>query len=319
MSSWLAPISETTKSALNIVKSIGPLLISQSDGVSESYVRHLSRLASVEAAKELVHREIDIYCKAKELLFQQYVEADELKRIQIKRDIEYIASDIRHLKIVETAINSFPDSPQSSDQVSVDEKAPASENKTISLHWLDKFSEFSRSMNEDWRADLLSRALATESTTPGSISLRALWLLGTLEDEIFKAFATILDLCSVIDQTLMILETNQDFMKRSIPNCELGEKISISNLLYILGDVGLLASPDTWRNLPQGYRFPVKYNSHNYYVESSSDSISLGGVIPSPLGLSIASLYQPKYNSLGEEIFLSWINGLSKTVTVTKI
>jgi Protein of unknown function (DUF2806) len=59
----------------------------------------------------------------------------------------------------------------------------------ISDHWIDKFNQLARSKNEEWRQDLLSRALAAEAANPGSISPRALWLIGTLEEDKFQAFS----------------------------------------------------------------------------------------------------------------------------------
>jgi hypothetical protein len=320
MSNWLTPISETAKSTLNIIKSIGPLLISQSDSASETYARHLSRLASVEAAKELVHREIDIQSKVKEQLLQRYISADEVERIRIKRDLEDITSNVRHLNIVDIAMNYLPASQNSENQVYDNQEIPSLEQKVISPHWLDKFNELSRSRNEDWRSDLLSRALAKESSSPGTVSPRALWLLGTLEEPLFKAFATILDLCSLINNEYMIPNLNEAIMQKPIPNCELGDKVSIGNLVYVLGDSGVLSeSLTTQLSLPQGHQFSVIYNSHHYHIECFIP-LNLQGLIPTTLGSSIASFYPPNFNSLGEEILQAWIDSLNNNqFLVTKV
>src|SRR5436190_1007516 len=80
-------------------------------------------------------------------------------------------------------------------------------------------SELARAHNETWREDLLARALATESASPGSVSPRALWLLGTLEASQFTAFAAILNLASRIDDAL-IIPSNGSFILRDVPDYE---------------------------------------------------------------------------------------------------
>ena len=278
-------------------------------------------VASVEAAKELVHREIDIYSKVKEQLLERYISADEIERIRIKRDLEDITSNVRHLNIVDVAMNYLPASQNSEDQVSDNQEIPSLEQKTISPHWLDKFNELSRSRNEDWRADLLSRALATESSSPGTVSPRVLWLLGILEEPLFKAFATILDLCTFIGNERMIPLLGETFMQKPIPNCELGDQVTIGTLVYILGDIGFLSEQLTTQlSFTQGSEFSVIYDSHHYHIKCSSSPIYVQGIIPTTLGSSIASFYQPNFNSLGEEIFQAWINSLNKNqFLVTKV
>jgi Protein of unknown function (DUF2806) len=299
MSSWMTPISEKFNSALNVAKSIGPLLISQSDSASEAYTRHLSRLANVEAIKELIHQEISIYSKNKEKLLQQFIDSDELERTRIKRDLEYITSNLRHLGIVDGAMNHLFISQELVDQVSENQDTPRLAQEEISSHWLDKFNELSKVRNEDWRAELLSRALAAESSRPGTVSPRALWLLGTLEEPLFKAFATILDLCSSINGELIIPFVpgrNEAFTEQSVPNCELGDKL-IGNLVYMLDDAGVLAGASTTENLLQGSHFLAAYNSHHYYIECTSCPLVITGTILTHLGSAIASLYPKKNQS----------------------
>jgi hypothetical protein len=324
----LKTITETANSTWNLIASIGPLLISQSDRASEAYSRHLLRVGNaktnVKAVDELIHREIDIYSKAKDQLVQKRIGADDFERIRINREIENIDCDIRQLGIAAGALNYLPASQELADQVSKNQETPSLEQKEISPHWLDKFNELSRARNEDWRAVLLSRALAVESSKPGTVSPRALWLLGTLEEPLFKAFATILDLCSSINDEQMIPVVpllNEVFtQKMLVPNCELGDQVAIGNLIYMLDDTGVLAASTTTENLPEGLCFFAAYNSHRYHIECSSASLVVRGPILTQLGSAIASLYPKKFNPLGEEIFKAWIDSLNKEqFTVTKV
>src|SRR5690606_9903590 len=93
-----------------------------------------------------------------------------------------------------TALNYLPKS-------SNETKEP---EKVITDHWTDKFNELSRCRNEPWRKELLARALAAESENPGTVPPRVLWVIGTLEEEAFRSFQSILNICSLIGLQLMI-------------------------------------------------------------------------------------------------------------------
>ena len=178
---------------------------------------------------------------------------------------------------------------------------------------MDKFSELARAHNEPWREDLLARALAAESAFPGTVSPRALWLLGTLEERVFNAFATLLDLASSLAGGLMIPH-HQSFANRSIPNCSLGENVSIGNLIYQLDEVGLFADAlTTSRTARKDSAFMAGYGSTSFVVRCIGEDLAISGVIPTGLGASLASFYQPKHNPLGKEIFDAWITSLDKT------
>jgi hypothetical protein len=301
----------TSEKLKNVIAPIFHFTISQSDVLSEKYASHLSRIAEVGAAEELVKQEINIYSETKKQLLQKYIDANDIERIRINQDIEYVDSNVRHFNIVNRAIQCLPASQESTDKFIEHEEARNSHQQSISTHWLDKFNELSRARNEEWRSELLSRALATEASRPGTVSPRALWLIGTLEEPLFIAFATILDLCSYIDGKYMIPNPSTIFVQKPIPDCEIGDK-TIGNLVYLLSDIGILSQSSTL-NLPQENIFSVMYGSEHYHLECLSNALVVGGVIPTLLGLSVASFYPRKFNPLGEEIFKTWIDSLDKS------
>jgi hypothetical protein len=178
---------------------------------------------------------------------------------------------------------------------------------------MDKFAELARMRNEPWREDLLAHALATESSSPGTVSPRALWLIGTLEEDAFNAFATLLDLCSFIGGGLMIPNYDK-FDRRKIPECPLGNDFVIGSLLYRLDEVGLFTDPiTTTRNFQRGNQFLATYGTKRFIVTCTGSDLSVGGAIPTRLGDSIASFYQAKHNPLGQDIFDTWIDSLDKS------
>ncbi|QDT57316.1 hypothetical protein Pan44_53840 [Caulifigura coniformis] len=66
-------------------------------------------------------------------------------------------------------------------------------DREIEQHWVDTFEVHARRRTEPWRSQLLSRALAHEAINPGTISLKALWLIGTMEREVFDYLSAFLN------------------------------------------------------------------------------------------------------------------------------
>ncbi len=305
------PIS-AAKFTWNIVRSIGPFLISQSDSVSEAYARHQGRLAGVAVGKELFVKEIQTLCDIKKVLLEKFIAASSEERIRIRQDLEEVGASLRQLSIGIQALNYLP--PPAPEPPPSTPPPPTTDSQPeVSAHWIDKFSELARAHNEPWREDLLARALAAESSIPGTVSPRALWLIGTLEEQAFNSFATLLDLASFIGGGLMI-PSYQAFDTKLIPQCAVGEDCSIGNLVYRLDEVGLFADPiSTTRTVANGGQFLAAYNNSQFIIQCTGADLSIGGVIPTSLGTSLASFYRPKPNPLGKEIFDAWIAGLDKS------
>jgi hypothetical protein len=311
MSNCLSKPIDAAKSTWNVVQSIGPFLISQSDSASEAYARHLTRVAAVDAGKELLLAEIHAYSDIKKKLLKRFVAADAEERIRIRRDLDEISASLRQIKVGTQALGYLPG--HTSEQSTQNPPPPTPPQQAeVSLHWMDKFSELARVHNEPWREDLLARALAVESASPGTVSPRALWLLGTLEERVFNAFATLLDLASFVADGLMIPQ-HQAFSNRPIPNCSLGNNIAIGNLIYQLDEVGLFADAlTTSRTVCKDSTFLTGYGSSRFLVQCATSDLSISGVIPTGLGASLASFYTPKENPLGKEIFDEWLKTLDK-------
>jgi hypothetical protein len=160
----------------------------------------------------------------KKKLLERFIVADPEERVRVRRDLDEIDASLRQLKIGIQALKYLPASTGQT-------PPPAKPLPEVSAHWMDKFSELARAHNEPWREDLLARALAVEPSAPETVSPRVLWLLGTMEEKLFDALATILDLCSAIGDTL-IIPAHNPFNERPIPNCPLGDTVSIGNLTY---------------------------------------------------------------------------------------
>jgi hypothetical protein len=162
--SWIA------RTALKIVKAVGPL----SAEASEAFAQHQLRMAQVEACKELMLGEVRTYTEIRRKLAERLYETPEGDRFRVKRDLEYLNGEILCLGVYQKALDYLP-------KYSEQPNAPSAPERDISPSWLDRFNELARLHNEPWREDLLSRALAWEAENPGSVSPRALFQIALLE------------------------------------------------------------------------------------------------------------------------------------------
>ena len=89
----------------------------------------------------------------------------------------------------------------------------------------------------------------------------------------------------------------------------------------MLDEIGVLAdSSSTKLTFRKGTQFIARYFEHVYLIECKEKDLSVGGNIPTGIGISIDSFYEQKFNELGKEIFLKWIEGLDKSkLNITNI
>ena len=311
MAEWLPKMTTTASKTLNIVKSVGPLIVSQFDSASGNIARHQARLANVDAATQFVKAEIETLTGVRRTLMERWVDADPHERLRIQQDLEFLSGNMSQLNIAVKAIEYTPRDSSPSD-TSPTPEAHAGQPE-ISAHWLDKFRELAKARNEPWRENLLARALAVESSDPGTVSPRALWLIGTLEESLFHAFATILDLSTWVGGGLMIPKSENEVFTRPIPNCPLGQDATIGRLTFQLSDIAVLGETLTvTRTFPEGSRFLAKYGDAAYSIDCRNSELTIRGTIPTNLGSSIASFCEPRFNPLGKELFETWIESIDK-------
>lgn len=290
----------------NIGKAIGPFLISQSERASKEYVKHRGRLASVDVMKEVLIAENKMLLTCKETLVKKYIDSDDMERIRIARDIQEIDERVRSLKINVQALEYLPDDSQ--DQSDSGDDVPE-----IQLSWLDRFHEFTKLNNEPWREDLLARALAREASMPGTVSPRALWIIGTLEEELFNIFAALLDISPMIGRTPVIPNTEMPAINIVIPKCRLGNNLRVGDLLFRLSETGLIsdiqASTKIFR---KGKTCRAEYGEARNLVRCVGSDLVIFGVIYTNTGDVIASFYDRQPNDVGSDIYQKWLNSLNK-------
>lgn len=301
MANWIVKAKDLGRTSWNIVKSVGPVTIAQFDKISKKYAQHEGRLANVEAAKEIIVNEAKSLSEVRADLLKMEVKATGPKRYQIREQLEYVEGCMRQMTIAGKTMTYLP----ASEEGKINEP-----EKEISEHWIDKFNELARARNEDWRAELLAKALAKEAAEPGTVSSRVLWILGTLEETVFKDFAALLELCSEIDGALLIPRVKRDISPILVPWC--GENVKVGNLIAALSDVDFLSPTTTIHRYEKGVGFNAKYFQSEYRIECKEGVIKIGGVILTSLGDSIACFCERNYRSEAEQLFKKWIESLNK-------
>lgn len=309
MTNNLPSVSKTARAALSIVKAIGPFVISQTEKASEAYAQHQMRLAQVEACKELMLGEVRTISEMRRKLIEKYYDASEEDRFRIKRDVQDLEKETRRLGVYQKALEYLPKDDATAPQSQSDKNT----GDSISPTWMDRFDEIARLQNEAWRQELLSKALAREAETPGSISPRALWFIGTVDDHIFHALASLIDLSSVI-QGRYIIPNHTGYYDRNVPDCALGDSFLLGNITFLLNDLGVMGDLLTsQRMIPSNGISKVAYGA-KYCILKTKQEMRVSGIMLTPLGDVIASLYEPKPNELGLEIFDAWVKSIGSDV-----
>ncbi len=297
-------LSNIARAAWRIAKAVGPFLISQSQRASEAYAQHHMRLAQVEVYKEAAISENRMYDEVRKSLLDRYYQADNAERFRIKRDIEDLDKEIRCIGVYQNALEHLT-------SVEASDSAPASSENSadeIPASWLDRFDKLARLNNEPWRQQLLSRALASEAQKLGTISPRALWFIGTMDEHIFHGFASLIDVCSVVQREYIVPHPYKYF-ERMLPGCALGD-LFLGNATFLLSDLGLMG------DLEHSHKklFPDRVVQATYAekrcILKIKQEMRVPGIVLTKLGNEIASLYEPRPNALGLEIFDAWINSI---------
>jgi hypothetical protein len=303
---WLEKLTSLGQKTKNGIRAIGPILMSQSDKASEAFQRHLGRVAEVEAFRDLLKSEVEIRATIRRTLLDNYIRASDSERVRIEGDLEFLDGKIRALNVISKSLSYGPLQQLPS--------PPGETPKPIEGHWLDRFSELARLRNEDWRDELLARAFAQEAAEPGSVSPRALWLIGNMERPLFEALSSLLDICVwVIPKGRPFLPESRGDVFAISPDSS-NSKITVGHLTFRLGDIGVIADLSTSSlRFPAGEPVAIGYDQKAYVIVPKKD-LQVSGVLFTPLGESIARFYEPQSNPVGLAMLDNWTGGLTPEV-----
>jgi Protein of unknown function (DUF2806) len=310
MKEWLTNLKEGGQKVKNTAKAVGPLLLAQSEEASKAWQRHCARGAEVDALREFLKGEVETRKKIREELLRRYIDASPAERVGIQRDLEFIDQIARQLRVVGKSLNYGQPSALPQGELHVEGEPAAKPTKEISDHWLDRFNALARQHNEDWREELLARALAREADNPGSVGVRVLWTIGNMDEWTFQAFSKILDL------SIWITPEYAPFipsMPIDVFDSELDNKgTTLRHLVYQLGDSGLIAATTVHKGFRTGVRYLLNYGNRSVSF-TPKDFIEVSGIIPSVMGECLARFFTPTPSSLGAKTFSDWLSHFPKT------
>lgn len=184
-------------------------------------------------------------------------------------------------------------------------KEPQEVGEKADISWWSMFEDFARRPNEDWRVDLLARALAENEQEGGAIRLKALWEIGMLEADDFGALALFCDCAVLVDGKPLVLldpEQQNDFV------IDLGDGRQ-GNLAYVVADLvdrGLLQKSltqfDTTEPVCLGHLSGPHYLHHTPPGEAnySLSAIQIAAYGPTDYTLDICRLYDVNSNKVSD-------------------
>jgi hypothetical protein len=293
---WLAAASGATKAAWRILRGVVPVFLSR------EFVSHEKQRAEVDFVRHLMKAEAEAIAEVRAKLWRSFGDADPVSRLSIRRQLEQLDEDIRHLAISGKALDYIPLKGITSD-IPLD---------AIPEHWMDRFLRLSRVANEPWRSDLLARALASQASDK-DISPKLLWTIGTLDREVFEAVSYILD-CSCIvavepgTETPLIpafADALMDEVAIDYPANRSSHPLKFGSLIFKLQESGLIG--EVFANSIDLHKptFTFRYGNEAYKVtkRDGKTPITLPGLMVTDLGRGLAQFHSHTERIPGREFF----------------
>lgn len=223
--------------------------------------------------------------------------------------LEQAEGDIRLLAMVSRSAEFIPDEPAPSCEQEQSEESDVS--------WWSMFEDFARRPNEDWRVNLLARALAENEMQPGAIRLKALWEIGMLEADDFGALALFCDCAVHVDGKPLVLLDPEEQNEFKIEQ----DDGRVGNLAYVVADLvdrGLLQKSLTQFETTEIVRLDHKGGPH--YLdhrptgakEGQQSMIQITAYGPTDYTLDICRLYDVNLNDSSDANYESLRNSLEE-------
>lgn len=278
------------------------MLLSQSSKLSESYYRHEAKGLSLEIGKKVILEEIDTISKYRDTILEKIkVENDGEKTLKLSRELREISKQYRKTLVVSKAIDYVPfyQSLIKHNEIPrfIAENPAPVENRP----WMDIFSDFAEKNNERWRQELLSQALAKEAVAPKSVSLKAIWNIGVLEEDVFESLSIFMDTCATLDIYPLIVPTEDGLNEEFIPIPNTNKGIAFSTLFTNLSEHQLATHMDIEIASTKPGKF--EYDNQEYELSTKADWLKLNGYCLTDIGLEIFWLYRKGKNNIGQKYF----------------
>lgn len=293
---WLPTATSHMKAAWRLLRTIGPALL------SDRIVSHSKRMAEVEFIATLLKHEAESVSEIRRSLWKRYGRAKGEDRWRALSDIKHLDSDLRRLGITNRALSHLTEYTKESENTD--------SFTEISGHWMGVFQQLSSAENEEWRQELLARALAAQAAKPGALSAKALWTIGTLSHFAFDSFAYILDCCTWIrggagNERPIIpgpVALMTDYIAKG---AGWTRDVKLGTLIYDLQESGLLGEifANSVDLTGDTYTFRYGDESIQFVWSGKNGRFNIAGLMPSVLGAEVARLYSPQKREFGQMCF----------------
>jgi len=291
---------------------------------------HRLRVRQVKA-QEIIFDEI---CAAVEAAWKsrliRYAKApNRLKSPLVRAELSELQGDMRLLATVREAVRHCQDVPLQSDNnverlnegasdatrklalVAPDDVAEAlgADSPHEDASWWDVFESMARRTNEDWRRELLARALAENDREPGSISLKSIWEIGMMEADDFGCLAAFCDSALHIDGKPVILLEPDEQARFKFEIEDDSREIVLAHGVSALIDAGLVARAstqfDTNEPVELEHMSGPTWFSHRPLDDSegAGHRIQIDGFFVNDVALDICRLYEPRLNIASDASF----------------
>jgi hypothetical protein len=175
--------------------------------------------------------------------------------------------------------------------------------------WWDVFEMLARRSNEEWRRDLLARALLENDRQAGAISLKSIWEIGMMEADDFGCLAAFCDSALHIDGKPAILLEPDEQARFKYEFEDDHREMVLAHGISALIDAGLVSKASTQFDTDE----PVELQhlsgptwfSHapQDNAGSSRHRIQIEAYFVNDVGLDICRLYEPKLNIASDASF----------------
>jgi hypothetical protein len=287
---------------------------------------HRLRVRQVKAQEQI----FDEVCKAvivstQKRLARYVASPGRLQSPSVRSEIETMQGDMRLLSTLRDAVRICDDSSLLTQSSDVD-KPEADKQKNdenleheVDAPWWDMFEALARRRNEDWRRDLLVKALVQYDRVPGSISLKAIWEIGMIEADDVGCLASFCDSALHIDgKPVVLIETEQ----QAKFHYEVADGVREVNLAHTISELivaGLVSQATTQFSTNEPVRLE-HLNGPTWFLhqpvnqaKDANHDIQINGFFVNDVALDICKLYEPKLNIASNASFEEFRTLLSDT------
>jgi len=307
------------KAALNVMLSLGPLALSLWPTASKNMLKHQLAEEGILGLKRGLELENENYAAVERTILDQIPKASPKELLEVEQKLEFLRSKRCQIDVVGKALvylneneNKVETRPAIEIQAANPPSPPQEEPmgaEIISDHWVDHFNRLARQRNEPWRAELLARALAAESKKPGSVSPKALFEIGMLDEVSFHKFILWLNHSVFVEGGRHVVVWFDDYAKMDIAVPTTGGSTNLRYLRTDLEEAGLTGGHG---NLVCPGITQVSYGKRHVSISSESHDLTIVGSISTDIGGTLAQFHHQEPTELGYEIFDGWLSSIDR-------